>query len=106
MTLINLLSEANTNDLIRSYFTDKQYMYIECNVFNAGCAVFIKCTDIEKPINYGNWNGYNQYRFIDEGMLTLIAEELNRRIKNNPLKFKTPNQLKRAINIVKHEGLN
>jgi hypothetical protein len=49
------------------------------SVFNVGAAIHIKCTDIYKEINYGNWNGYDSIHENDYLIKELINEELKTR---------------------------
>ena len=58
-TITSALSEANTKDLLRSYHSQKEYLYFDISVFNIGASVFIKCTNNFKIEHQNNWNGYN-----------------------------------------------
>jgi len=105
MILKHLLSEAKVSDLIRAYFSDKNYIFVDASIFNVGAVVSLICTDKYKDINYGSWNGYDSINENDEGLKTLIAEALKHIILTNVSKIDNRNQLKRIKSIFNAEGI-
>ncbi len=104
MVLKLVLSVSNTKDLIRAYFSVKGHLYFDISIFNVGFSVNIICTDINRQINYGSWNGYNSIHENDYDTKLLISEELKRRQLYNPEKISLQ-QFKRIDNILKTEQL-
>lgn len=72
MTLLTVLKELSSKDLNRALNSNKGYFLFTVSVFNAGVSVTLKCTNIFKQINYGNWNGYDSIHENDELMQEFI----------------------------------
>ena len=105
MTLINTLKETPTNELLRAYFSNKEYLYFNISVFNVGAAIWIKCTDIYKEINYNTWNGYDFIHENDQLMNDFIKNVLIERVVRHPESNNMrvyPTQLKRINKIIKN----
>jgi len=102
MTLLTTLKEAPTKELLRAYNSEKEYLYFDISVFNVGASISIICTDTFKQINYGSWNGYDCIHENDYLMNDFILEVFKDRIKNDVLKIKSRNQLKRIESIIKN----
>ena len=81
MTLTSVLSETNTKDLLRAINSNKEYLFFDISVFNAGAVINIKCTDIYKEINPNTWNGYDFIIENDETTKYYIAKELEQRLR-------------------------
>ena len=100
MTLTSTLSQTPVKELLRSLNSDKEYLFFNISIFNAGASIFIKCTDTYKEINHRTWNGYD---FIIENDTTTkfyIVETLKDFLENDISKFKTESQLKRAKQLI------
>ncbi|HEY6143698.1 MAG TPA: hypothetical protein VIV55_09840 [Flavobacterium sp.] len=59
MTLTTTLENTQTSELLRAYNSNKEYLFFDISVFNAGASIHIKCTDNYKEINRNTWNGYD-----------------------------------------------
>ena len=101
MTLLTILKETPTQELLRAYNTNKQYLYFDISVFNVGVSIWVKCTDTYKDINYNTWNGYDCIHENDYLMNDFIHEVLKDRYFDKSHKM-TLNQLKRVKHILKH----
>lgn len=79
MTLLTILSETSTKELLRAIKSNKSYCYFKISVFNAGTSINVVNTDTYKEINQNTWNGYD---FIIENDYTTkfyITKELSKR---------------------------
>lgn len=54
-----VLCELSEKQIKRIKNTSKEYVYFHVSVFNAGCVVRVKCSNIYKEFNPNTWNGYN-----------------------------------------------
>jgi len=81
MTLTNALSETPTKELLRALNSEKECLYFEISVFNAGAAISIVCTNIYRQINRNTWNGYDFLILNSFDTKYYIAETLKDRIK-------------------------
>ncbi len=69
--LTNIIDEINTRDMMRIIQSDKEYVYFDISVCNAGAVIRVHCTNSNKiPCAY---NGYdfiidNDYDLHDELM--------------------------------------
>nr|DAY73280.1 MAG TPA: hypothetical protein [Caudoviricetes sp.] len=52
-----VLSELSEKQIKRIKNTSKEYIYFHVSVFNAGCVVRVKCSNLYKDINSNTWNG-------------------------------------------------
>jgi len=99
-TLINILENANVNDLLRAVNSTKEYLYFDISVFNVGASIFIKCTDTFKEPSARTWNGYD---FIIENDSTTNYYILGalKTILNDMTVTKTDRQIERIKLILK-----
>ena len=61
-TLEDRLNDIKVSDLLKIYNSNKNYIFLDTNVFNAGAAIRVVLTnDYDKYSNYivNNWNGYD-----------------------------------------------
>lgn len=96
----NTLLSTNTGDLLRAYYSNKEYVLFNISVFNAGVSISIKCTNIYKEINPNTWNGYD---FICENGRDL-KEQIKSALENILNDFminKTDNEIKRINKLLR-----
>lgn len=100
MTLTATLQETPVNELLRALNSQKNYLFFDISVFNAGANISVKCTDTHKQINRNNWNGYDFLIENDSTTKFYIAKTLQELIKETPEKFNS-SQLKKAQKLIK-----
>lgn len=94
----NKIEHSEISDLLRAYNSNKEYLYFDISVFNAGAVIRIKCTD--KVIeNTKNWNGYNFLIQNDSVIKSHIKKALICQLKDFTVD-KTDNQIKRINKII------
>lgn len=76
-TLINTLESTEIKDLIRAYYSQKNYLHIKVSVFNAGVSIQVICTDAYKHFNPRFWNGNDFCVENDATTKYYIVEALN-----------------------------
>lgn len=55
----SVLCELSEKQINRIKNTNKEFIFFDISVFNAGAVIRIKCTNKYKQINENNWNGYD-----------------------------------------------
>lgn len=54
-----VLCELSEKQIRRIKNTSKEYIYFHVSMFNAGCVIRVKCSNIYKEFNPNAWNGYD-----------------------------------------------
>ena len=84
MTLLTILKETSTKELLRAIKSNKNYCYFKISVFNVGTQITIVNTDTYKDINPNTWNGYDFILENDYTTKYYISKELeNRELTKN-----------------------
>lgn len=96
-TLTNVLKQIELQNLIRAIKTDKEYLFFDISVFNAGYSCFIKCSNIYKQINQNLWNGHDFWMENDSTTRFYIAQELKNRLFDGSIEDKKIKQVTRLI---------
>jgi hypothetical protein len=80
MIINDILKSANSNDLIRAYFSDKNYIFFDISVFNVGVNCNVICTNDSQKINFDTFNGYDCVIDNDYYFKAIILDEIKERL--------------------------
>lgn len=87
-------------ELLRAWYSNKEYFLFKIHVFNVGSRIDIVCTNGYKELG-NNWNGYDFQVTNDDDTRGMIGQSLVDRIKACSI-----NQRKRVLKIKKYYGLD